>query len=180
MGVTTPTFATLDGQSLATNPELDAAELANMTRYVATLGVSARRDLTDAEAVRGEQLFLAAACARCHTPKFTTSPHHPFAELRSQTIQPYTDLLLHDMGAGLADSMGEHGASGAEWRTAPLWSIGLTSDVSGGEAYLHDGRAQSLEAAILWHGGEAELSREFFRTMPAADRAALIRFLKSL
>jgi CxxC motif-containing protein (DUF1111 family) len=180
MGVTTTTFAKLDGQSTAATPELANSDLAHMTRYVATLGVSARRDLDDSEALRGEQLFATAFCAKCHTPKLATSPHHPFAELRSQAIQPYTDLLLHDMGAGLADNMGEHAASGSEWRTAPLWSVGLTAGVSGGEAYLHDGRAQSLEEAILWHGGEAEAAREAFRTMLAADRAALIRFLRSL
>ena len=101
-------------------------------------------------------------------------------ELRSQTIHPYTDLLLHDMGPGLADNMGELDATGSEWRTPPLWSIGLTAGVSGGEAYLHDGRARSLEEAILWHSGEAEAAKEAFRTMPAADRAALIKFLKSL
>ena len=101
-------------------------------------------------------------------------------ELRNQTIHPYTDLLLHDMGPGLADNMGENGAAGSEWRTPPLWSIGLTAGVSGGEAYLHDGRARTLEEAILWHGGEAETSKETFRNMPSADRADIIRFLKSL
>ena len=109
-----------------------------------------------------------------------TSRYHPFAELRNQTIQPYTDLLLHDMGPGLADNMSEHAATGSEWRTPPLWSIGLTAGVSGGEAFLHDGRARNLEEAILWHDGEAVAAREAFRTMPAADRAALIRFLRSL
>ena len=101
-------------------------------------------------------------------------------ELRNQTIRPFTDLLLHDMGPGLADNMGEADASGSEWRTPPLWNIGLTSGVSGGEAYLHDGRARTLEEAILWHGGEAETSKESFRMMSASDRAALIAFLKSL
>jgi CxxC motif-containing protein (DUF1111 family) len=108
------------------------------------------------------------------------SAYHPMAELRNQTIHPYTDLLLHDMGSGLADNMGEASASGSEWRTAPLWSIGLTAGVSGGEAYLHDGRARSLEEAILWHGGEAEASKEIFRNMSAAQRAAVITFLNSL
>ena len=102
------------------------------------------------------------------------------AELRSQTIRPFTDLLLHDMGPGLADNMGELNASGAEWRTSPLWNIGLTSRVSGGEAYLHDGRARNLSEAILWHGGEAEASKENFRTMSVADREALLQFLESL
>ena len=102
------------------------------------------------------------------------------AELRDQTIRPFTDLLLHDMGPGLADNMGEANASGAEWRTAPLWSIGHTAGVSGGESYLHDGRARTLEEAILWHGGEGEASKEAFRNMTASERAALVKFLKSL
>ena len=98
-----------------------------MTRYVALLGVSARRDLTDAQALRGAQLFTTAQCVKCHAPDLTTGPYHPMTELRSQNIHPYTDLLLHDMGPGLADNMGENGASGSEWRTPPLWSIGLTA-----------------------------------------------------
>jgi CxxC motif-containing protein (DUF1111 family) len=102
------------------------------------------------------------------------------SELRNQTIHPFTDLLLHDMGPGLADNMSDGAASGSEWRTSPLWSIGLTAGVSGGEAYLHDGRARSLEEAILWHGGEAEGAKEIFRNMSQAERAAIIKFLKSL
>ncbi len=179
MGVTTSAFHKLD-DGTDRKSALSDADLANLTRYVSTLGVSARRDLADADALRGEQLFAKANCTACHTPSFTTSKHHPFAELRGQKIQPFTDLLLHDMGAGLADSLGEHEATGAEWRTPPLWSIGLTAGVSGGEAYLHDGRARTLEEAILWHGGEGERSKESFRSMPAADRAALVKFLRSL
>jgi len=180
MGVATAVFPILDGETNTIAPELSAADLDLMTRYVALLGVGARRDLTNAQALQGEQLFATAQCIKCHTPTLTTSPYHPNAELRSQIIHPYTDLLLHDMGAGLADNMGEGAASGSEWRTPPLWNIGLTAGVSGGEAYLHDGRARTLEEAILWHGGEAEASKETFRTMSAADRAALIKFLKSL
>ncbi|MGC3959108.1 MAG: di-heme oxidoredictase family protein [Verrucomicrobiota bacterium] len=180
MGVTTPIFPKLDGEATNSPVELSAANLDLMTRYVALLGVGARRDLTNAQALRGEQLFTTAQCVKCHTPTLTTSPYHPMTELRNQTIHPFTDLLLHDMGSGLADNMGEGNATGSEWRTPPLWNIGLTAGVSGGEAYLHDGRARSLEEAILWHGGEAEASKETFRTMTAADRAALIKFLKSL
>jgi CxxC motif-containing protein (DUF1111 family) len=130
--------------------------------------------------LQGEQLFAKANCTACHRPSITTSKYHPVAELRSQQIQPFTDLMLHDMGEGLADNIGEKSATGAEWRTAPLWSIGLTAGVSGGEAYLHDGRARTLEEAILWHGGEAEQSKETFRNMTAPDRTAIIQFLKSL
>ena len=180
MSVTTAMFPILDGESTVRAPEVSATELDQMNRYVSLLGVSARRNLADSDALRGEQLFATASCTSCHTPELTTSPHHPLAELRKQTIRPFTDLLLHDMGPGLADNMGEDGASGSEWRTAPLWNIGLTAGVSGGEAYLHDGRARTLEEAILWHGGEAEKSKEAFRKLPAADRAALIKFLKSL
>jgi CxxC motif-containing protein (DUF1111 family) len=180
MGVTTPIFPILDGESTGGAPELNAMELDLMTRYVALLGVGARRDLSNPQALQGEQLFTSASCVKCHTPTLTTSEYHPMTELRNQTIHPYTDLLLHDMGPGLADNMGESNATGSEWRTAPLWNIGLTTGVSGGEAYLHDGRARSLEEAILWHGGEAETAREAFRTMSAAERSALIKFLKSL
>lgn len=180
IGVTTSVFPILDGGSGGATPELSDVELEYMTRYLSALGVRARRDLDDPQALQGETLFTAAGCEQCHTPQHTTSPYHPMAELRSQTIRPYTDLLLHDMGPGLADNMGEGDASGSEWRTAPLWSIGYTSEVSGGEAYLHDGRARTLEEAILWHGGEAEAAKENFRTMSAADRAALVKFLESL
>ena len=180
MGVTTSIFPIPDGEITPKTPELSDADLDTMTRYVALLGVGARRNLSDPQALLGEQLFSSAQCIKCHAPQLETGPYHPMAELRNQTIHPYTDLLLHDMGPGLADNMGENGASGSEWRTAPLWNIGLTAGVSGGEAYLHDGRARTLEEAILWHGGEAEASKEAFRTMPAADRQALIEFLKSL
>jgi CxxC motif-containing protein (DUF1111 family) len=180
MGVTTAIFPKLDGETTNRPVELSAADLDLMTRYVALLGVGARRDLTNAQALQGEQLFATAQCVKCHTPTLPTSPYHPMTELRNQIIHPYTDLLLHDMGPGLADNMGEDNATGSEWRTPPLWNIGLTAGVSGGEAYLHDGRARSLEEAILWHGGEAESAKEAFRTMSAAERAALIKFLKSL
>ncbi|MDB6113036.1 MAG: thiol oxidoreductase [Pedosphaera sp.] len=180
MGVTTSIFPKLDGETTGGTPELADADLALMVRYIAVLGVSARRGLTNAQALQGEQLFANVNCVKCHTPTLTTSPYHPFAELRSQTIHPYTDLLLHDLGSGLADNLGEGSATGSEWRTSPLWSVGLTAELSGGEAYLHDGRARSLEEAILWHSGEAEASKEAFRTMTAADRAALVAFLKSL
>jgi len=180
MGVTTSLFPTLDGMSEAQPPEITDTQLDHLTRYIFTLGVNARRYMDHPVAMRGENLFASAGCIKCHHTHFTTSPFHPLAELRSQTIHPYTDLLLHDMGAALADNLGEQQATGAEWRTAPLWGIGLTTGVSGGEAYLHDGRARTLEEAILWHGGEGERSMQAFRRMPLADRNALLMFLKSL
>jgi CxxC motif-containing protein (DUF1111 family) len=180
MGVTTSIYPFLDGATSGGPVELADSDLTNWTRYISCLGVNARRNLNDTNALRGEQLFASANCVQCHTPTLTTSAYAPIAELRNQTIHPYTDLLLHDLGPGLADNLGEGNASGSEWRTAPLWSIGLTAGVSGGEAYLHDGRARTLAEAILWHGGEAAASEEAFRNMSAADRAALIAFLQSL
>ena len=180
MGVTSPIFPVLDDGTSNAIPEVSLDDIDKLNRYVTLLGVSARRSLNDPQALQGEQLFASANCVKCHTATLTTSPYHPMTELRNQVIHPYTDLLLHDLGPGLADNMGEASASGSEWRTAPLWSIGLTAGISGGEAYLHDGRARSLEEAILWHDGEAAASREIFRTMSATERAALIKFLKSL
>ena len=180
MGVTTSVFPVLDGDTNSGPVELSDTDLTNWVRYISSLGVNARRSLTDTNCLHGEQLFASANCTACHVPTLQTSPYHPIAELRNQTIHPYTDLLLHDMGPGLADNLGEGNASGSQWRTSPLWSIGLTPGESGGEAYLHDGRARTLSEAILWHDGEAAASREAFRTMSASDRAALIAFLQSL
>ena len=160
--------------------ELNDQHLDNLNAYISLLGVSARRDLDDPVALQGEALFGSAGCNGCHTETFQTSPYHPHAELRDQTIHPYTDLLLHDMGPGLASTLVEGNASGAEWRTAPLWNIGLTAGISGGEAYLHDGRARNLHEAIMWHGGEAQASQQVYAGMSQSDKDALIAFLKSL
>ena len=164
----------------STGQELADQHLDDLVAYVSLLGVSARRDLDGAEALLGESLFQAASCNACHVETFQTTPYHPHAELRDQTIHPYTDLLLHDLGPGLASSLIEGDAEGREWRTAPLWNIGLTAGVSGGEAYLHDGRARTLHEAILWHGGEAEASRQAYEAMSSGDQQALIAFLQSL
>jgi CxxC motif-containing protein (DUF1111 family)/predicted lipoprotein with Yx(FWY)xxD motif len=160
--------------------ELSDQHLNDLSVYISMLGVSARRDLADPVALQGEVLFDSAGCTGCHTDTFQTSPYHPHAELRDQTIHPYTDLLLHDMGPGLASNLTEGNASGAEWRTAPLWNIGLTAGVSIGEAYLHDGRARNLNEAILWHGGEAETARQAYNSMSQSQKDALIAFLKTL
>ena len=181
IGITTSVFPILDDGTAGSGSGISDDDLGQMSRYTALLGVQARRNLDDAEALQGETLFASAGCAKCHTPQFTTSSTSAMAEVRDQTISPYTDLLLHDMGPDLADNMGEGIAAGSEWRTAPLWNIGHTAGVNeAGEAYLHDGRAETLEEAILWHGGEAEASRNIFCDMSAADRAAIIAFLKSL
>ncbi len=146
--------------------------------YSRHLSVPARRDVDAPAVLRGKQLFYQSGCVSCHVPKHATGGDDPV--LSGELIWPYTDLLLHDMGEGLADGRPEGGASGREWRTAPLWGIGLTETVNGHTFFLHDGRARSLSEAILWHGGEAEAARERFRMMPAADRDALIAFLESL
>ena len=180
MGVTTSVYPMRNASTNSIPVELADSDLTNWVRYVDALGVNARRNVTNSVELQGEALFGSANCWQCHTPTLTTSPYHPIAELRNQTIHPYTDLLLHDMGPGLADNMGEGNATGSQWRTSPLWGIGLTAGVSGGEAYLHDGRARNLAEAILWHDGEGAASREAFRNMSASDRAALIAFLQSL
>ena len=180
MGVATAMFPVLDEESNPRSPEIDEEELDRLTRYVALLGVGARRDLQDPLALQGEALFTAAKCSSCHVAELSTGMLHPHGELRGQTIRPFTDLLLHDLGPGLAETIKEGDAEGSEWRTAPLWNIGLTEGVAGGKAYLHDGRARTLEEAILWHGGEAEASRETFRNMSTTERAAIVAFLESL
>ncbi len=185
MGVMTSVYPNPDCGSAQTNCGTSGSEVAdsnfqNLVDYISLLGVPARRDLSDPVALQGENLFTSAGCVACHTTTFTTTAYHPKQELRNQVIHPYTDLLLHDMGPGLADNLPELGASGAEWRTSPLWGIGLTAGVSGGEAYLHDGRARTLTEAILWHGGEADASTNKFKAMSSGEQAAIIKFLKSL
>jgi len=148
--------------------------------YTCTLGVPARRHWTNPVVRRGQELFTKTGCATCHVPRLKTGASERFPELSHQTIRPYTDLLLHDMGTGLADNRPVFKASGREWRTAPLWGIGLVQKVNGHTFFLHDGRARNLAEAILWHGGEAEAAREKFRGLSKTEREALIAFLESL
>ncbi|MEO1138924.1 MAG: di-heme oxidoredictase family protein [Pseudomonadota bacterium] len=151
-----------------------------VTFYSRNLAVPARRDVDDRQVLRGKEVFHATGCAACHQPAFVTHRLQDQPEQSFQLIWPYTDMLLHDMGDGLADNRPEARASGREWRTAPLWGIGLTEQVSGHTYFLHDGRARSLLEAVLWHGGEAQSARDTVVSMPPGDRAALIRFLESL
>lgn len=148
--------------------------------YSANLAVPERRDLDDPQVLRGKEMFHAAGCAACHRPKYVTRRDAERAAHRFQLIWPYTDLLLHDMGEGLADHRPEGDATGQEWRTPPLWGIGLTHTVNAEAGFLHDGRARTLLEAVLWHGGEALAAREAVVGMPPEDRAALVRFLESL
>jgi CxxC motif-containing protein (DUF1111 family) len=188
IGITSSVFpATLctDAQKACTaapsggEPEIDDHKLGRVTFYTRTLAVPARRDVADDEVVQGEELFRAAACSSCHLPTLHTGDSDIEA-LTDQTIHPFTDLLLHDMGPGLADRRPDGLASGSEWRTAPLWGIGLTEIVNRHTRFLHDGRARNLTEAILWHGGEAEAAKERFRRMSRDDRDALITYLESL
>ena len=162
------------GDGDARGTEVDAEALRLTALYVAALAVPARRDIGAPQVLRGKQVFYASGCIACHRPKFVTARRADDPARSFQLIWPYSDLLLHDMGAGLADGRG------TEWRTAPLWGIGRTADVGGRAGYLHDGRARSLLEAILWHGGEALGARARVVALPAPDRDALIRFLESL
>ena len=148
--------------------------------YSKNLAVPARRNPKTPEVLFGKALFAATGCAACHRPSFTTGEAPGNPHLSNQTIWPYTDLLLHDMGEGLADNRPEREATGREWRTAPLWGVGLTQTVNGHSFLLHDGRARSLQEAVLWHGGEAQHARDAFAALPKADRKALIAFVNSL
>ena len=162
------------------HPEVSDKILHDVVAYTCTLGVPARRNWNDPVVLRGKALFAQANCATCHVPGLQTGECREFPELSNQTIRPYTDLLLHDMGEALADHRPVFDASGRDWRTAPLWGIGLVAKVNGHTCFLHDGRARNFAEAILWHGGEAESARETFRNLPKADRDALIVFLQSL
>lgn len=178
---------------------ISEADLQSISHYLALVAVPAQRSIAsgfpkgvapidelkvDAQQVTaGAKLFQGMRCAACHTVEMKTGSGHLFAELRNQTIRPYTDLLLHDMGPGLADKFVEGQAQGAMWRTAPLWGIGYTEKVLGKEGkagYLHDGRARSLTEAILWHGGEGTRSRQRFEALSKTERESLLAFLKSL
>ncbi|MBK8018788.1 MAG: c-type cytochrome [Betaproteobacteria bacterium] len=149
--------------------------------WTLALAVPARRSSGDPLVQRGETIFGEAGCSTCHTPQMKTAQEFPpLPALAGQTFHPYTDLLLHDMGEGLADGRPDFEAGGRDWRTPPLWGIGLSETVNGSPAYLHDGRARNFTEAILWHGGEATESRNTFRSMPSQDRQALLKFLESL
>ena len=156
--------------------EVDDATIELSAFYTATLGVPAR---APGDVAAGEALFDAFGCAGCHTPVQHTGAH-PIAALADQTFQPYTDLLLHDLGPELADGRPDFAADGNEWRTPPLWGLGLVSTVLPGASYLHDGRARTVAEAILWHGGEAQAARDTFAGLAVDDRKALIAFLESL
>ncbi|MTV36237.1 c-type cytochrome [Duganella radicis] len=185
--------------SAAAQKGITEADLQSLARYLALVAVPAQRSLASgfpkgvapidelnvdpAKVAAGAKVFTGMRCAACHTAEMKTGGGHLFAELRNQTIRPYSDLLLHDMGTGLADKFVEGQAKGNMWRTAPLWGLGYTEKVMGNSAkvgYLHDGRARNLTEAIMWHDGEAAKSRQRFEALSKTDREALLAFLKSL
>ncbi len=163
------------GETEAPDPVLDL-----VTFYSENLAPPARRGIDDPITLKGKSIFYASGCVACHAPKFVTSRKAENKAHRFQLIWPYSDFLLHDMGEGLADGQQVGDASGREWRTQPLWGIGLTERVNGHTFFLHDGRARNLTEAILWHGGEAQAARDTFAGLAADDRKALVAFLESL
>jgi CxxC motif-containing protein (DUF1111 family) len=196
MGITSPLFphqtctptqkdcqqAPQGGHGEAT--EIDAQTLEHVVFYQAALAPPARRNSTHPEVLKGQRLFHQTQCATCHRPSYQTGqalfPRLSSPALAGQKIWPYTDLLLHDMGQGLADGRPDFDAHGQQWKTPPLWGIGLIKDVNGHTRLLHDGRARNVFEAILWHGGEAQASRDLFTRLSAAERRALILFVESL
>jgi CxxC motif-containing protein (DUF1111 family) len=173
MGLSNAMFPDEDG-----NKDVADLQLANSVFYNQTIAVPRAAPRSPA-AWRGRDLFDRYGCASCHTPSHVTGDH-PIPELAGQTIYPYTDLLLHDVGDLLTDARSDFAATGVEWRTPPLWGLGLAQTVLPGATFLHDGRARTIAEAILWHGGEAQRAREAFRRAPRRDRDALIAFLETL
>ncbi len=162
------------------DPELPDSIVNAVAYYVKTLAVPARRNVNDPDNKRGEQLFNQVNCTGCHRPTLTTGVDINLPQISNQRIHPYTDMLVHDMGPGLADGRADYLASGSEWRTTPLWGVGLFEKTNGIPFYLHDGRARTLEEAILWHDGEAKNSKEMFMNLDKSERDKIIKFLKSL
>lgn len=160
--------------------EIDEDDLYKTYVYSATLAVPARRGVGNESVKNGEQIFRDLDCAKCHIPNMETGSTHKLTYLNNQHIQPFTDLLLHDMGEDLADNRPDYLATGTEWRTQPLWGLGLIETVNGHTYLMHDGRARNIEEAILWHGGEAENAKNKFKALTAEERADLIQYLKSL
>lgn len=187
LGITSSLFpeencvATLDCDSLPNggSPEIPDDNLDKVAFYAATLAVPARRSVDDVNVLEGKEIFNSIDCKACHIPKIETGSYD-IASLANQTIRPYTDLLLHDMGEGLADNLPDFDAAGNEWRTPPLWGIGLIETVNSHTNLLHDGRARNIEEAILWHGGEAFNALTKFKALSRNERSKLIEFLNTL
>lgn len=186
MGITSSVFkqesswGQPQNDNLEDEPELADSTLTSVVFYIRTLAVPARRNVDNETVKNGKTLFTQAGCVGCHKPVLQTGVDQTIPAISNQRIQPYTDLLLHDMGEGLADGYTDFLANGAEWRTSPLWGIGLFERTNGTPYYLHDGRARTIEEAILWHGGEAQHARDAFVTMTKTQRDAMVKFIRSL
>ncbi|MGQ3824480.1 di-heme oxidoreductase family protein [Pseudomonas alliivorans] len=176
----TDCLAAPNGNGPDGEPEVSDNILRLVEFYTRNLGVPARRNVDDPQVLAGKSLFFQAGCQQCHVPSFKTRADAAEPELANQEIRPYTDLLLHDMGDGLADNRTEFQATGREWRTPPLWGLGLTAVVNGHTQMLHDGRARNAMEAILWHGGEAQAAQRQVLAFNAEQRKALLAFLNSL
>ena len=170
----------VNGNNAEGEPEIPADDFLKVVLYSSTLAVPAQRGFDSPEVLAGAALFEHTGCTACHTERYTTGLHPSISVLSQQSIRPYTDLLLHDMGDALADDLSDFQATGSEWRTPPLWGVGLFATVNKHTFYLHDGRARSLEEAVLWHGGEAEASKDKFTNLSKQERDTLLGFLKSL
>ena len=186
MGITSFVFPTessnnqIQYDGINDETEVSDSILYMVAFYLRSLAVPAPRKLNDLEIQHGKKIFTQINCVGCHHAQFITATNVVFPALSNQKIFPYTDLLLHDMGNGLSDNRPDFLASGNEWRTAPLWGIGLTKKVNGHNFFLHDGRARNLEEAIMWHGGEAVNAKNSFAQLSKNDRGALIKFLNAL
>jgi CxxC motif-containing protein (DUF1111 family) len=186
MGITSPLFPIENCEGVYAQcartrlPDVTDSTVRATTFYTQTLAVPARRNINDLTVRLGQALFSVVGCASCHRPLMQTGTLPGVLAVSNQTIRPYTDLLIHDMGPGLSDDRPDFLASGREWRTAPLWGLGLTRTVNPRATLLHDGRARTVAEAILWHGGEAQRSRDIFRLLPEALRGAMLRFLDTL
>ncbi len=186
MGITSYLFPIETGfgqtngsDGLGDDPEIADEILHNVAFYCKTLAVPAPRNLTDNDVKRGAKIFEQIGCAKCHIPKMKTG-YSEINGLANQTIYPYTDMLLHDMGENLADNRPDYLANGSEWKTRPLWGIGLTNVVNNHTQFLHDGRAKNITEAILWHGGEGQTAKNKFKQLSKKDREALLKFINSL
>ncbi len=186
MGITNPMFTQETGfgqtngeDGLLDDPEISQEILESVTLYCQTLAVPAARNLDTESVQKGAQIFENIQCGACHIPSLQTGSS-AISALENQTIYAYTDLLLHDMGEGLADNRPDFLATGSEWKTRPLWGIGLTKAVNGHTQFLHDGRANNLTEAILWHGGEAQNSKNLFKSLSLQERKYLLAFLNAL
>lgn len=184
LGITSSLFpdemSKTPSSNTSTKPELTDDDLDRIEYYVMLTAVPNRRRFNDPRTRHGQAIFNGIGCASCHVPEMRTGVLEGYPEISGQRIFPYTDLLLHDMGEGLADNFPEGEATGREWRTPPLWGIGLIPNINKHTRLLHDGRAHSIEEAILWHGGEGERSMRAFRSLSQSDREALILFLRSI